>query len=76
MLNRIIGYVGETPIISEFYRDRDKSIVRINRRRGGVNGIYRCVIPVSAGPPIVYQNIYIGVYTTTTGEWYMYTGVN
>ena len=78
--NRIIGFVGGgtsgTPIISEFYRDRDESIVRMNRRRGGVDGIYRCQIPVSLGSPIVYQTMYIGVYTASTGEWYMYTGVN
>ena len=41
-----------------------------------MNGIYRCEIPVSMGPPIAYQNIYIGVYTASTGELYMYTEVN
>ena len=49
----------------EFYRDRGPSVVRMNRRRGGVTGIYRCVIPDAAG---VNQTIYIGVYTANTGE--------
>ena len=43
------------------------------RRRGGVSGIYHCMIPVSAGP-LVYQNIYIGVYAanSTRGECFRY----
>ena len=58
----------------DFYRNRGQRVVRMIRRRGGVDGIYRCMIPVSAGPSIVYQNIYIGVYATnsTSGECYMY----
>ena len=78
--NMIIGFLGGglsgTPIIWKFYRNRGPSVVRMNRRRGGVNGIYRCEIPVSLGSPIDNQNIYIGVYTASTGEWYMYTGIN
>ena len=49
----------------EFYRNRGQSVVRMNRRRGGVNGIYHCEIPDTAG---VNQTIYIGVYTAGTGE--------
>ena len=49
----------------EFYRDRGQSVVRMNRRRGGVTGIYCCVIPDAAG---VNQNIYIGVYTAASGK--------
>ena len=49
----------------EFYRNRGPSVVRLNKRRGGVDGIYRCVIPDAAG---VDQTIYIGVYTASTGE--------
>ena len=70
--NMIIGFVGGgmsgIPIIWDFYRNRGPSVVRMLRREGGVDGIYRCEIPVSLGPPIVYQNIYIGVYTASTGE--------
>ena len=54
----------------ELYRNRGPSVVRMIRRRGGESGIYRCVIPDTTG---VNQNIYIGVYTASTGEWYMYT---
>ena len=54
----------------EFYRNRDQSVVRMNRRRGGVNGIYRCEIPDTTG---VDHTIYIGVYTASSGEWYTYT---
>ena len=49
----------------DFYRDRDQSVVRMKRRRGGEEGIYRCKIPDSTN---VIQTIYIGVYTATTGE--------
>ena len=50
----------------DFYRNRGQSVVRMNRRRGGVNGIYRCEIPDTTG---VGQTIYIGVYIAGTGEW-------
>ena len=43
----------------DFYRNRGPSVVRLNRRRGGVPGIYSCVIPDTAG---VDQTLYIGVY--------------
>ena len=46
-------------------------VVRLNRRRGGVTGICRCEMPVLMGPPIVYKNVSIGVYTAITGERYM-----
>ena len=51
--------------ITDFYRDRDKMLVRLNRRRGGEEGIYRCEIPDSSN---VNQTIYIGVYTANTGK--------
>ena len=55
----------------DFYRDRGLSVVRMNRRRGGEEGIYRCMIPVTTG---VDQTIYIGLYNrTNTGEWCMFT---
>ena len=50
---------------SNFYRTRWQMVVGLNRRRGGVDGIYRCEIPDSMN---VTQSIYIGVYTTSTGE--------
>ena len=40
-------------------------MVRLQRRRGGVNGIYRCEIPDAMN---VNQSLYIGVYTNSTGE--------
>ena len=49
-----------------FYRDRGQMLVNMHRRRGGVTGIYRCVIPDAMN---VTQTIYIGVYTANSGEW-------
>ena len=49
-----------------FHRTRSKLGVHLNCRRGGVNGIYRCVVPDSMN---VTQTIYIGVYSATTCEW-------
>ena len=50
----------------DFYRTRGQMQVLLHRRRGGVTGIYRCVIPDAMN---VTQTIYIGVYTANTGEW-------
>ena len=52
----------------DFFRSRDHMIVYMHRRRGGVNGIYRCVIPDAMN---VTQTMYIGVYSASTGEWYL-----
>ena len=51
----------------DFYRARGQMVVRLNRRRGGEEGIYRCEISDSIN---VTHTIYIGVYTanTSTGE--------
>ena len=49
----------------EFYRNRGPSVVRLHRRRGGVDGIYHCEIPDAAG---VDQTMYIGVYAANTGK--------
>ena len=49
----------------DFYRTRGQMMVLLNRRRGGVEGIYRCVIPDSVN---VAKTIYIGVYSASTGE--------
>ena len=51
----------------DFFRSRGQMIVHMHRRRGGVNGIYHCVIPDAMN---VTQTIYIGVYSASTGEWY------
>ena len=53
----------------DFYRTRDQMVVRMHRKRGGVEGIYRCVIPDTMD---VTQTIYIGVYSVSTGEWWLY----
>ena len=49
----------------DFYRDRGQMVVRMNRRRGGVEGVYRCEIPDTFG---FIQTLYIGVYSLSTGE--------
>ena len=61
--SRVLGSANK----QDFYRNRGQMVVRLNRRRGGEEGIYRCEIPDSMN---VIQTIYIGVYTasTSTGE--------
>ena len=51
----------------DFYRTRNQSVVLLNRRGSGEDGIYRCEIPDSMN---VTQTIYIGVYlaNSSTGE--------
>ena len=44
----------------DFYSTRGEMVVLIHRRRGGVEGIYRCEIPDAMN---VTQTIYIAVYT-------------
>ena len=44
-------------------------VVGLYHRRGGEEGIYRCEIPDATN---VIQTIYIGVYSASTREWYMY----
>ena len=56
-------FVNET--IWDFYRDRGLMVVRMKRRRGGEEGIYRCEIPDSMN---VTQTIYIGVYTRASSD--------
>ena len=53
----------------DFYRNRGEMEVCLHRRRGGVEGIYRCEIPDTMN---VTQTIYIGVYSASTGEWWLY----
>ena len=58
----------------DFHRTRGQSAISLQRRRGGVNGIYSCEIPDAM---IRTQTIYIGVYSAEAGEWYacIYTSV-
>ena len=49
-----------------FHRTRGQSVVSLHRRKGGVTGTYRCVVPDAMN---VTQTIYIGVYTADAGEW-------
>ena len=49
----------------DFIRSRGQSVVRLLRMRGGVSGIYHCIIPDAMS---VTQTIYIGVYTANIGE--------
>ena len=48
-----------------FHRTRGHMRVLLHRRRGGVNGIYSCVVPDATN---VTQTLYIGVYTASIGE--------
>ena len=57
--------VPSSDFSSDLYRDRGQMVVRMNRRKGGEEGIYRCKIPDAMN---VTQTVYIGVYTASTGE--------
>ena len=61
--DRIVNIEGDE---WEFYRTRGPSIVRLNRRRGGVTGIYGCLVPDTLNTD---QPLYIGLYTASTGEY-------
>ena len=52
----------------DFHRTRGQMVVALYRRRGGVDGVYHCMVPDAMN---VTQTIYIGVYTASTGELYM-----
>ena len=56
----------------DFHRTRGQMVIHMHRRRGGEDGVYHCVIPDAED---VTQSIYIGVYSASTGEWYIYTPV-
>ena len=49
----------------DYHRTRGQNVVRLHRRRGGEEGIYRCDIPDATG---VVQTLYIGVYSKDTGK--------
>ena len=57
----------------DLHRTRGNMVVLLHRRRGGVDGVYYCVVPDAMN---VTQTIYIGIYTASTGEWYTYTEIN
>ena len=50
----------------DFHRTRGHMRVALHRRRGGEEGVYRCVVPDAMN---VTQTIYIGLYSVSTGEW-------
>ena len=50
----------------DIYRTRGQMVVCMHRRRGGVEGIYRCEIPDTLG---FTQTLYIRVYSASNGEW-------
>ena len=54
-----------TGLLLDFFSTRGQSLVLLNRRRGGVTGIYRCEIPDIVN---VTQTIYIGVFSASTGK--------
>ena len=56
-----------------FYRDRDSSIVRLNRRYNATspNGIFSCIIP-SSTTPLMISTIHIGIYDTGQGNMFNY----
>ena len=58
----------------DVYRSREQMRVLLNRKRRGVDGIYRCEIPDSMSAT---QSIYIRLYTTNAsiGELYQYAVV-
>ena len=58
---------GTTKSDLDLHRTRGKMVVRMHRRRGGEEGIYRCEIPDSTD---VTQIIYIRLYTASVGECY------
>ena len=49
----------------DLHRTRGRMVLLLHRRRGGVEGIYSCVIPDATN---VTQTIYIGVYSAVAGE--------
>ena len=49
----------------DFHRTRGQNVVRLQRRRGGEEGVYSCEIPDEMN---VTQTIYIGVYSSTDAQ--------
>ena len=58
-----------------FYRDRDPSVVRLNRRHNSTspNGIFQCIIPSSINENIIMTTtIHIGIYDIGQGNFYLF----
>ena len=49
----------------DFHRTRGDMMVLLHKRRGGVNGVFYCVLPDKEG---IQQTTYIGVYTGNVGK--------
>ena len=49
----------------DFHRTRGNMALLLHKRRGGVDGVYHCVVPDAMN---VTQTIYIGVYNARTGK--------
>ena len=49
----------------DFHRTRGHMVVHLQRRRGGAEGIYCCVVPDAMN---VTQTIYIGVYSANNSR--------
>ena len=56
----------------DFYKSGDQRVVRMNRRRGGVDGIYCCVVPDAVN--VSSTTLCIGVYSASTGKWSIMIG--
>ena len=56
----------------DFYKSGDRRVVRMNRRKGGVDGIYCCVVPDAVN--VSSTILCIGVYTANTGKWSIIIG--
>ena len=55
----------------DLYRTRsDTGVVILNRRNAPTSptGIFHCVIPTQLSPQRVNEDLYVGIYTTSTGE--------
>ena len=58
-----------------FYRNRDSSIVRFNRRNNAISptGIFKCIIPISIQQSkIITSTIHIGIYDIGKGNLCVY----
>ena len=61
-----VGTQGEN---GEFYRNRGRSVIRLNRRSSVTSptGVFRCVIPISSDSHM-NESVHIGVYEAGDGN--------